>query len=346
MNRKKLLCMFALIMAVCFTGIAGCGDSGDDAGENAAPAQEETDAANNKKDAAKEDPSEKEKQKELEESMVNDGETDEAAAEEGYEVSGEGYTATVRWCKNGEKNIFGMLYVPEDYDGSKTYPTVIMSHGFGDCHTAYDAYAPKMAAQGMVCYTFDFCTGTLKCLSDGEQTDYSVITETEDLKAVMDFVKSQPCVDTSRITMMGQSMGGLVTSLVAAERADEIANVVLFYPGLMAPENLREEYPTAADLPTEPAKFLGAEVGPVFFSDIYDLDVYGAIGNYTGPVLLLHGTADKLVPVSVSEKALEVYENAELKVIKGGNHGFPPLEDGTNVREIAYNYIMEFLENR
>ena len=61
---------------------------------------------------------------------------------------------------------------------------------------------------------------------------------------------------------------------------------------------------------------------------------------------MLHGTADKLVPVSVSEKALEVYENAELKVIEGGNHGFPPLEDGTNVREIAYNYIMEFLENR
>ncbi|MCI8836138.1 MAG: hypothetical protein HFH24_12370 [Ruminococcus sp.] len=63
MNRKKFLCMFALIMAVCFTGIAGCGGSGDDAGENAAPAQEETDAANNKTDAAKEDPSEKEKQK-------------------------------------------------------------------------------------------------------------------------------------------------------------------------------------------------------------------------------------------------------------------------------------------
>lgn len=188
--------------------------------------------------------------------------------------------------------------------------------------------------------------GRLKCLGDGEQTDYSVITETEDLKAVMDFVKAQPCVDASRITMMGQSMGGLVTSLVAAERADEIADVVLFYPGLMAPENLREEYPMAADLPTEPAKFLGAEVGPVFFWDSYDLDVYGTIGNYTGLVLLLHGTADKLVPVSVSEKALEVYENAELKVIEGGNHGFPPLEDGTNVREIAYNYIMEFLENR
>lgn len=288
--------------------------------------------------------SEEEKVEELENSM-DSGEEDEAAAEqeEGFVIEKEGCKGTVRWCKNGEKNIYGILYLPEEYDGTQKYPTAILCHGFGDCHLSYDAYIPTLTANGIACYVFDFCTGGLKSYSDGEATDYSVITETEDLKAVMDFVKGLECVDTEQLILMGQSMGGLVSSLVAAERADEIAELVLFYPGLTIPGNMQEDYPTREDLPAEPTKFLKADVGPIFFSDVYDLDVYGTIGAYTGPVLLLHGTGDKLIPAEASEKAEEVYENAQLKIIEGANHGFPPLEDGTNVREWACNCILDFL---
>lgn len=289
--------------------------------------------------------SQDERVEELEASMTEETDTDEEIKEEGYVTEGEGYTTTTRWCKNGDKNIFGTLYVPEGYDGTQKYPTAIMCHGFGDCHTAYDVYAPEIAAQGMVCYVFDFCTGGLKSFSDGEKTDYSVITETEDLNAVIDFVKGQECVDTSRLVLMGQSMGGLVSSLVAAERPDELAAMVLFYPGYIAVDEAHELYPDREGLPTDTAEFLGAEVGARFVSDIYDLDIYGTIGAYEGPVYILHGTADKLVPISYSERALEVYPDAQLEVIEGGNHGFPPLEDGTDVRALACGHILDFLRN-
>ena len=39
-------------------------------------------------------------------------------------------------------------------------------------------------------------------------------------------------------------------------------------------------------------------------------------------MLLIHGDADSIVPLSYSERALEVYPSAELKVVEGGGHGF------------------------
>lgn len=46
------------------------------------------------------------------------------------------------------------------------------------------------------------------------------------------------------------------------------------------------------------------------------------IGNYKGDVLILHGDRDGIVPLRYSERAAEVYENAELVVMEGQNHGF------------------------
>lgn len=121
---------------------------------------------------------------------------------------------------------------------------------------------------------------------DGEKTEYSVITETEDLNAVMDFVEKQECVDISRLVLMGQSMEGLVSALVAAERPEEIEAMVLFYPGFIAVDEAHEMYPDKADLPQGTSKYLGADVGPIFLSDIYDLDIYGTIGAYTAPLFI------------------------------------------------------------
>ena len=49
---------------------------------------------------------------------------------------------------------------------------------------------------------------------------------------------------------------------------------------------------------------------------------YDLIADYTQDVLIIHGTADTVVPLSYSERALEVYQNAELITIEGAGHGF------------------------
>lgn len=68
---------------------------------------------------------------------------------------------------------------------------------------------------------------------------------------------------------------------------------------------------------------------------MYPLDMIGA---YEGPVLILHGDKDELVPLYYSQEALKEYKNAELIVLEGQKHGFD-----LNGRQLAIGYLKEFL---
>lgn len=118
-------------------------------------------------------------------------EIDPAVLEEGYTETGDGWTSTVTWTENDGMKIYGEFYYPEDYDASKTYPVVVMSHGFNATHTNQFEVAewPQlMANEGYISYIFDFCGGSKRSRSHGEFTKMSVMTEVDDLKAVIDFV--------------------------------------------------------------------------------------------------------------------------------------------------------------
>ena len=57
------------------------------------------------------------------------------------------------------------------------------------------------------------------------------------------------------------------------------------------------------------------------FLTTQDLDIYGTAKGYTGSVRLIHGSKDTIVPMSCSERYVEVYgEKAELIVVEGENH--------------------------
>ena len=51
-------------------------------------------------------------------------------------------------------------------------------------------------------------------------------------------------------------------------------------------------------------------------------DVYEDIGDYTKDVLILHGDADTIVPLSSSKRAQDIYDHAELLVLPGSGHDF------------------------
>ena len=58
---------------------------------------------------------------------------------------------------DGDKYIFGQLYLPDDE--RKEYPTVILCHGYGVNHMALADFAELLAEAGIAAYTFDFCGG-------------------------------------------------------------------------------------------------------------------------------------------------------------------------------------------
>ena len=118
-------------------------------------------------------------------------------------------------------------------------PAVILSHGFNGNRKGVLKYAEVVARWGYTAFCFDFCGGGPDTESDGQTYDMTVFSEKEDLKAVLQYVKSLAYVDSSRIILMGFSQGGFVSALAAAELPEQVAKLVLFYPALCIPDDAR-----------------------------------------------------------------------------------------------------------
>lgn len=265
------------------------------------------------------------------------------------------YTVYELPVQNGGNTVYGQLFLPDNEAAANNtntdnasrpdfarLPLVIVSHGFQGSFRLCTAYTDALASAGYAVYAFDFCGGSTFSLSSGSFYDMSVLTELSDLSAVYDEVCRLGFIDREKIFLMGESQGGMVSALFAAKRPADVAGMVLFYPAFVIPDNAKLLYGSRENIPEWPYAFT-MTVGRHYYLDTIDLDVYNTIKNYEGDVLLVHGDQDTVVPYVYSQKALEVYKNAELITIHGSNHGFV----GQNLIDAcaaAVNFINEHVD--
>mgnify|MGYP002626123939 CR=1 FL=1 len=184
--------------------------------------------------------------------------------------------------------------------------------------------AQYFAENGFAAFAYDFVGGSARSRSgaaDGDMTHMSVLTEAADLSAVIDQICELDFVDTDNLFLIGQSQGGYVSSYVAAQRPEDIKALVLEYPAYALQDDCWERHGSIENVP-ETEHFMGQDLGAIYSLDAMGMDIYEIIGAYTGDVLILHGDSDKLVDISYSEKAAEVYENETFLIYEGANHGF------------------------
>lgn len=229
-----------------------------------------------------------------------------------------------------------MIYIPQGTE--EKMPAVIFSHGFGGNHSVGTQYAEALAEHGYVVYCFDFCGGSSGCRSDGSTLEMSVFTEQADLEAVIAMMQGLEYVDSENLFLMGTSQGGAVSAITGAAHKEEIRGMVLLYPAFLLAERANELFQSVEEIP-DTYFFLWMEVGRVYFEPLIGYDIYEEIAAYDRDVLMIHGDADSIVPLTYSERALEVYPSSELKVISGGDHGFY----GEDARQVI-DYMLEYLE--
>lgn len=240
-------------------------------------------------------------------------------------------------CQNGELSISGKIYIPKETDGK--LPTVILSHGYNNTMVSMQSYATDLAKNGYVSVCFDFCGGATSSSSDGSTTQMSIFTEKNDLEAVIEAVCLMNYVDTENLYLLGASQGGAVSAMVAAELQEQIRGLVLLYPAFSAADDARNTYGSLDDVP-QTLEYMGMEIGRAYYEELFDYDPYNEIGNYTGEVLLMHGTKDSTVAYEYSEKAVGVYPNATLVTFEGAGHGFQ-----AETLDSALEQIRAFLDN-
>lgn len=116
---------------------------------------------------------------------------------------------------NGQNiTMAAVIYFPDEFDESKRYPAVVVSHpGGGVKEQAAGLYAQRLAQQGPVTIAFD---RSYQGESTGEprQLENPYIS-TEDVSAVVDYLTTLPYVDQARIGAMGVCAGGGYTANAA-----------------------------------------------------------------------------------------------------------------------------------
>lgn len=245
-------------------------------------------------------------------------------------------------CRRGNLTIRGTEYRP----AGDNLPVAIVCHGFMAWQGTVQQYARFLAELGYCAYSFDFCGGSVlnKGKSDGKTTDMSVLTEVQDLEAVICHVRSLPYTGES-LLLMGCSQGGFVCALTAAKHPGLVDQLVLFYPALCIPDDARAGKMMMAkfDPKNIPEVFRCGpmRLGRRYAADVMQLDPFDEIKPYSGPVLIVHGTDDRIVPADYSQRAQKCYPNAQLRLVEGGAHGFSKKHDA-----MAMAYIRDFLKNK
>ena len=205
-------------------------------------------------------------------------------------------------------------------------PMVILMHGIFSSGNIVPipALARELADNGIASIRFDF-GGHWR--SEGEMQQMTIGKEIEDALAIWEYARSLPYV--SEIGLLGHSQGGVVASMTAGileSRGEKPAGLVLIAPGSVVQDACRNGRFFGAEFnPADPPEFVKCfgimKLGREYILTTQELDIYGTAKDYTGPVRLIHGSKDTIVPMSCSERYAETYgDRSELIVVEGENH--------------------------
>jgi fermentation-respiration switch protein FrsA (DUF1100 family) len=234
--------------------------------------------------------------------------------------------------ENEGMKLFGMLHIP---DGKKPRPCVVFLHGYtGDRigeHFLFVKAARELARNGTASFRFDF-RGSGE--SQGGFEDVTVESEISDALKAMELVRAMPEIDESKVALLGHSLGGCVAACVAAE--SEAVSLALWAPTAFVDYLVEKDGETVKDpyiwLPpdfreaVEKSGYVdmgGFKRGKAFFESIRYYDPLSAIAEYSGPVLILHGSEDQTVS-PVNSRLLHESAGGQklLVVVDGADHTF------------------------
>ncbi len=219
-------------------------------------------------------------------------------------------------------------------EGIIHYPDNLSSGCIIACHGLYSdkgsdkfvVLGERFAQEGFAFLRFDF-RGCGK--SDGEIEDTTITGRKEDLNAALAFVRlHKPSIAHQNIGLLGSSMGGYISLLVAS--SNKMVQAVVAWATPFSFDGLRETIAASNSL----------KVKEDFYHDAkhYDAAIFVAQAKN---IMLIHGDSDATVPLG---HAKSLYQSAreprKLEVVKGADHTFSNLK----LREKAISYSLSWFK--
>lgn len=127
--------------------------------------------------------------------------------------------------------------------------------------------------------------------------------------------------------VVGSSLGGLVAAHAAAARPDLVERLALLAPAFGLMPRIREQLDDDGVLRTNEGHSFYVE--PRVCDDAESLDERGLPAKIQAPTLLVHGTADDVIPQQVSEWLFDAlpHDQKQLWLVDGGDHRLSSVAD-------------------
>lgn len=196
-------------------------------------------------------------------------------------------------------NLHGYLLFPRGVE-RRGLATILLFHGNGENVTFDAGWLESLRAEGFAAACVDYPGYGL---SDGKPSEDSLIASGFDALAAL---RARPELDPSKIVLLGSSIGTGVAVAVAAR--ESVAGLILQSPFDSLANVAMRHYP----------------IFPRFLLKT-DFNSLARIGNVHAPILILHGDADRVVPIQHGRALHAAAPNARpLQVVEGAGHNDVP----------------------
>ncbi|MEM2210319.1 MAG: alpha/beta fold hydrolase [Nitrososphaerales archaeon] len=234
------------------------------------------------------------------------------------------------------QRIYGNLHLP--YEKA---PCIITLHGLESSKDSskWINIASKLHDEGYACLRFNFrgC-GEGEEKSEGEFEDVSLSRRINDYKSALQFLHSIGRVDTNRLGVIGSSFGGMVAIAAKDQRIKAIVTLgtpykIPRFDKPLIPKEVGQYYV----LPS------GKRFKKSFYEDLKKYDLLKDIKN-APPILIIHGSADEVVPLDHAKKLYEAAsEPKRLEIIEGADHTFSNMDHLKKVIDLSLEWFKKYL---
>lgn len=204
-------------------------------------------------------------------------------------------------------------------ESPKSRGAVILCHGMESNKNSEKLawLGAALARRGILVLRFDF---SYAGESSGKFEDITYSGEVDDLRAAYALLQSQ---DPAKIAILGSSMGGSVALLFAAEEPEIAALVTVAAP--IHPEQFPARTLTARQMEQWRDRgftlYHGQKLNVSLLHDLEKIRILEAAPRITCPVLIIHGSADEVVPVKEAHELDGCLRTEkQMLILQGGDH--------------------------